>query len=141
MGTINLLRALATASIALPVGMLLFGWYRGLYQPGIYWRWFGSGLLLAILFVYYYTGPVRYPAAGIVAGLLVPLTFAAVFGLVNWLSQRLNGRPLIFPNRPTMTPAERLALNAYDLLGYALLMLASYGMFFYWSVQIGRHMA
>lgn len=140
MGPINWLSSLATAALALPVGMLLFGWYRSLYQPRGYWRWLGGGWGLAILFAYYYAGPVRYPAASIVAGLLVPLTFVLAFGAVNRLSQQLNGRPFIFPNRPTMTPAERLALNAYDLLGYALLMLASYGMFFYWSVQIGRHL-
>ena len=140
MGVINWLSALGTAALALPVGMLLFGWYRSLYQPGLYWRWFGGGWLLAVLFGYYYAGPVRYPAASVVAGLLVPLTFVGAFGVVNWLSQRFGGRPFIFPNRPTMTPAERLALNARDLLGYALLMLASYGMFFYWSVQVGRHL-
>ncbi|MFD1466699.1 hypothetical protein ACFQ48_00570 [Hymenobacter caeli] len=138
MGVINWLRALGTAGLALPVGMLLFGWYRSLYRPGPYGRWLGAGLLLAALFGYYYAGPVRYPAAGTVAGLLVPPTFVVAFGLVNWLSERLNGRPFILPNRPTMTPAERTALNASDLAGYALLMLASYGMFFYWSVQIGQ---
>ena len=140
MGLINLLRALATACLALPVGMLLFGWYRGLYRPAGYRRWSGAGLLLAALFGYYYAGPVRYPAAGIVAGLLVPLAFVATFGVVNLLSLRLNGRPFILPNQATMTPAERRDLNARDLLGYALLMLAAYGTFFYWSVQVGRHL-
>ncbi|TPG72223.1 hypothetical protein EAH73_03045 [Hymenobacter nivis] len=131
---------LATAGLSLPILMLVFGWYRSLYAPGVYKCWLLGGLLLAAAFGYCYARPLRYPGTSISAGLLVPFTLVAAFGLVNQLSKRLNGRPFIFPNRLTITPAERVAINASDLVGYGLIMLSSYGMFFYWSVRISKHL-